>query len=29
MNENGNKKLGQAYEGLEHETPDKISRMIR
>lgn len=29
MKENGNKKLDQAYEGLEQETPDKVSRMIR
>jgi hypothetical protein len=29
MNEDGNKKLDQAYEGLERETPDKVARMIR
>lgn len=29
MSEDGRKKLDQAFEGLEHETPDKVSRMIR
>jgi hypothetical protein len=29
MTDNGRKKLDQAYEGLEQETPDRVSRAIR
>lgn len=29
MADKGREKLNQAYEGLEHETPDKVSRAIR
>jgi hypothetical protein len=29
MNDNGRRTLDRAYEGLEHEVPDRVSRAIR
>lgn len=29
MSDDGRKKLDQAYEGLEHEVPDRVARAIR